>query len=127
MKRTELTRRTPLRRTTPLRGSALSHGGRRRKPMKRSGPKPIPANVRDQVRVRSGGQCEWVERIGHGESWRCPLAAAHMHHIEPKGMGGTSQPDMPDGLVHLCSPHHDRAHNDRAASEALGYIKRRNR
>jgi 5-methylcytosine-specific restriction endonuclease McrA len=40
----------------------------------------------------------------------CGETAVDIHHIRPKGMGGSKRADEPSNLIALCRSCHDRAH-----------------
>ena len=42
---------------------------------------------------------------------RCGSVAVDIHHIEPKGMGGSKTKDYIENLIALCRNCHDCAHN----------------
>jgi 5-methylcytosine-specific restriction endonuclease McrA len=39
----------------------------------------------------------------------CGVAASDIHHIQPRGMGGSKLRDTPDNLIALCRPCHYQA------------------
>ena len=39
----------------------------------------------------------------------CGLVASDIHHIQPRGMGGSKLRDTPDNLIALCRPCHTEA------------------
>ncbi len=39
----------------------------------------------------------------------CGVAASDIHHIQPRGMGGSKLRDTPDNLIALCRPCHTEA------------------
>ena len=39
----------------------------------------------------------------------CGTAASDIHHIQPRGMGGSKLRDTPDNLIALCRPCHTEA------------------
>jgi 5-methylcytosine-specific restriction enzyme A len=86
----------------------------KRVPLKRKLPSnPIPEEVREAVRRRSGGWCEFDA---------CLKRAAHMHHRLPRSAGG---PHTPENLAHLCAAHHAWVESYRTDAYALGWLIRR--
>ena len=86
--------------------------------------KQVPQSVRDEVRARSGGRCEYdppVDPFGRG---RCPAIATEMHHRRRRSQGGK---DEASNLVHLCHYCHAiRVHENPAEAYAAGYLTRGN-
>ena len=39
----------------------------------------------------------------------CGVVASDIHHIQPRGMGGSKLRDTPDNLIALCRPCHTEA------------------
>ena len=39
----------------------------------------------------------------------CGQVAVDIHHIEPRGMGGSKNKDVNENLIALCRPSHDKA------------------
>lgn len=44
----------------------------------------------------------------------CGSKAVDIHHIEPKGLGGSKNKDFIDNLVALCRHCHNRCHSEKA-------------
>lgn len=53
----------------------------------------------------------------------CGLVAVDIHHIEPKGMGGSKKRDYIENLIALCRSCHDKAHRNEITKEELNIIK----
>lgn len=58
-----------------------------------------------------------------------PSLAVDVHHIIPKGMGGSKQKDYIENLIGLCRRHHNEAHDNKLSKEYLinvhkGFVKR---
>lgn len=113
----------PLRRLTAL---------RQRKPLERRpverkatfDPRPTFSDwthKRRRVLDRDGG----CVAPGLGVPGRC-AGILHVHHITPKGMGGSKRLDDESNLVTLCLWHHDWVHSHVAESTRLGLLRRRN-
>ncbi len=90
-------------------------------PVWKAAPKPkrkkrrtIPASIRAEVEIRSGGRCEFSSN-----GIRCLHRAIHKHHRRLRSQGGR---DTADNLADLCREHHDWAHAHPAAAQALGLI-----
>lgn len=49
----------------------------------------------------------------------CGAKAVDIHHIEPKGMGGSKQRDYINNLVALCRSCHEKAHANIIPKEIL--------
>jgi predicted HNH restriction endonuclease len=49
----------------------------------------------------------------------CGTRAVDIHHIEPKGMGGSKQRDTIDNLISLCRKCHEKAHANIFSKEYL--------
>ena len=62
----------------------------------------------------------------HGLDTRC-VGGLTVHHIIPRGMGGTRDPNVHDldRLITLCVGHHEWVERNRAAARGLGLLKRR--
>ena len=68
------------------------------------------------VYARDGGKC-----------LRCLQEATDVHHRKPRGMGGSSDPELNYGLanlVSLCRHCHDRVHANPGESYELGWLVR---
>ena len=86
----------------------------KRSPLRRKRPRStIPSEVREVVRRRSRGICEFGG---------CPRPAAHMHHKLPRSAGG---PHTVDNLADLCASHHGYVHSHPRESYDLGLLIRR--
>lgn len=74
----------------------------------------IPERTRALVRDREDGRCAL-----------CRSEMTDIHHLWPKGMGGSSRPGIHavSGLIGLCRPCHSWTHGNVAASEAAGWIR----
>jgi hypothetical protein len=61
---------------------------------------------------------KYIEFWGYGEQDFIPCIvcgerSADVHHLEPKGMGGSKEKDNIENLVALCRRCHDLCHNDK--------------
>lgn len=56
----------------------------------------------------------------------CKGMAVSVHHISPRGMGGSKKKDTIDNLVALCMPCHERAEHDKKFNEEVSLIHRKN-
>lgn len=120
------TRRTPLRaspaslaRSAPIAQTKAPRAGRRPQsaaPAKsrRSGLKPVAAEVAAEVRRRSGGRCE----IGLPG---CAREGQHLHHRAGRGPGR----ERPDLVAHLCHACHGEVHAAPARAYENGWMIRR--
>lgn len=84
----------PLRRTVELKATSwLRSKTSKPKRRKDTGPKK---KVRDLVKERAQGKCELC-------GFSVPERGGHIHHIDPRGMGGTSRPEanLPSNLLYL--------------------------
>lgn len=54
----------------------------------------------------------------------CGKLADDIHHIKPKGMGGSKLKDNPENLIALCRDCHDMAHANELSKEYLRRCKR---
>lgn len=52
----------------------------------------------------------------------CGIKAVDIHHIEPKGMGGSKTNDHIENLIALCRTCHNKAHNGLIMKEELQTI-----
>jgi hypothetical protein len=52
----------------------------------------------------------------------CGAIANDIHHIEPKGMGGSKTKDYIENLIALCRKHHEQAHANILTKEYLKTI-----
>lgn len=52
----------------------------------------------------------------------CGAKAVDIHHIEPKGMGGSKKKDYIHNLIALCRKDHERAHANEITKEQLNSI-----
>lgn len=71
----------------------------RLRPIGRHGYRPIPEPAKEQVRLRSGGQCEAITEEGA----RCVANAKEFHHYLARSQGGRH---TVGNLRHLCLFHH---------------------
>lgn len=66
----------------------------------------------------------------HGERIMCQCCerqeAVDVHHIEPKGMGGSDQKDFIENLIALCRECHNAAHEEKVSKMVLKNIVRQN-
>ena len=53
----------------------------------------------------------------------CGKRAVDIHHIDPKGMGGSKTKDHIDNLMALCRECHEMAHNGELSKNNLKYIR----
>lgn len=107
-------RRVPLRRRTELVAkTTLKHGARPglRRPHRDTGP---TRKVRAVVKERANGMCE---RCGQHPG-------GHVHHRDPRGMGGSSRPELnrPSNLLYLNPLCHDWVENNRLAAIGAGLL-----
>ena len=61
----------------------------------------------------------------HQEEIMCELCgrpAQDLHHIVPKGMGGSKKRDNVENIIGLCRTHHEEAHKGRIAQYKLKEI-----
>ena len=61
----------------------------------------------------------------HGEFIPCKVCDAEandIHHIEPKGMGGTAGKDHIGNLIALCRSCHEKAHKSELKKDYLYYL-----
>lgn len=72
---------------------------------------------RRAVQARSRMRCE---RCAADLRW----TPAHLHHRQPRKIGGTSRPERLSNLLLLCSWCHDDVEHDRAAAYAAGWLVR---
>ena len=72
-------------------------------------------SVRDEVRERSGGNCE-IRLV------TCKGRAQHQHHRLRRSQGG---PDTADNLLDCCWSCHDAIHAHPAESYEKGWLRRR--
>ena len=49
--------------------------------------------------------------------------ATQVHHISPKGMGGSKLKDIPENLIALTFKEHEQAHNIRKPHLSQEYLK----
>lgn len=88
-----------------------------RKPMARRARYTGPTQVeRGTLAFRSGGICE--------HPWLCGRPALQAHHRRPRGLGGSSAPDINDvsNLVHLCLEHHAWTESNRWLATIFGLL-----
>lgn len=52
----------------------------------------------------------------------CNAPAVDIHHLEPRGMGGSKNKDVIDNLMALCRNCHIKAENDKKFNEQLKII-----
>ena len=132
LRRTALARKTELRRGAALARTGIARtreaGARKIKASQRTRDTGPPPATRQLVVDRAGGCCEVCGTLLHdGYGW---LAAHSIHHRQPRGMGGTSRPEInsPANLLLLCgsatSPEgcHAVIEKRREAAIALGYL-----
>lgn len=79
--------------------------------------------LREWVMRRDRYRCQAREEWPH----EC-LAALEVHHVEPKGMGGTSREraeriNHPDNLISVCPVAHRLIHANPAKAKALGLLR----
>lgn len=103
----------PLRRHTPLKPKSAI----KRTPMvhaaKQGSKTDFPAKVKEAVRRRSGGWCEFP---------RCTRAAVAFHHRLMRSQGG---PGTAENCMHLCTSCHTFVHAHPAQSYEEGWLLRR--
>ncbi len=49
----------------------------------------------------------------------CSMVAVDIHHIEPRGMGGSKTKDNIENLIALCRKCHDKAESKKLSKEFL--------
>jgi len=59
----------------------------------------------------------YIDYFGHGEQSFipcevCGTKAVDIHHIEPRGMGGSKTKDYIENLMALCRKHHIKCEHD---------------
>jgi hypothetical protein len=52
----------------------------------------------------------------------CGGQAVDIHHIEPKGMGGSKTKDYIENLIAVCRKHHEDCHNSKDFNETAKNI-----
>lgn len=110
-------RKTPLKAKTPLRPKKPSTAGSHLKQREiqtraRRQKSDFTPGVKDMVRKRSGGYCEFPG---------CTKRASHFHHRLMRSHGG---PGTVENCAHLCVHHHDHVHANPAESYANGMLIR---
>ena len=55
----------------------------------------------------------------------CGSKSVDIHHIDPKGMGGSKTKDYVENLIALCRKCHDMAHNEELTKGDLMLLHRR--
>ncbi len=105
-------RKSPLRRSAamPARDATIQKPS----PRARNRARLIPRSVRDAVKERSGGQCEWS-----CDGALCVTEATHMHHRLRRSQGGKH---TVANLLHLCAACHLYIHDHPAESFAEGWL-----
>jgi 5-methylcytosine-specific restriction endonuclease McrA len=61
----------------------------------------------------------------HGDDYIpciCGIPSIEIHHIEPKGMGGTAGKDVIENLIALCRMCHTKAHQGKISKDYLKAI-----
>ncbi|WP_300680716.1 hypothetical protein [Nocardioides sp.] len=132
MKRTSLTRKTPLQARSGLRRTpAETCRTRPRRPHRRATATGPSQTVRLLVKARAEGRCErCATRVlsldDQARTW--PVYPYSIHHRIPRGMGGTSRPELnqPGNLVLLCGTGVDGCHgwieSHRHAAAEAGWL-----
>jgi 5-methylcytosine-specific restriction endonuclease McrA len=111
MKNSPLKRRKPLKRKTPLRPvSKLKH--RREKRF-------IQKDVIAEVLRRSQGTCEVMLPKMEGYWQRCDRPAQQIHHLKPRGRGGSNESW---NLKHICFDCHRLIHDEPLFGERIGML-----
>lgn len=129
-------RRTALQRKTELRRSAVQL--RRRRQIKAHTSRAI-----NRQRVNTGPSVKQRNLVAERANWCCEICgrslyiqgdgwtAAHsFHHRQPRGMGGTTRPDVnsPANILLLCGTGttgcHGRVEKDRAFARIVGWLVR---
>lgn len=127
-RRTEL-RRTPLAQKSPMRRQAVKLRERTTAARRDTGPSKAQRAV---VLDRSMGGCELCGRLLFDDLNR-PLGHAYsIHHRQPRGMGGTSRPEInsPANLLLLCGDAttpggcHEYVESNRARAYLNGWLVR---
>jgi hypothetical protein len=94
-----LERRTPLKRTPTKRTRKVNA-------------KDFPAHVKDEIRRRSRGQCEFPDCLKH---------AQHFHHRLMRSHGGQG---VAENGLHVCFFHHAFIHANHTLSYEAGWLIR---
>lgn len=112
-------RRTPITRKTPLTASKLARVSPRPRPQPAA--TDVPQINRHRVKLRADFRCEvcgldMFNKLG-----------GQVHHRQPRGMGGSSNPERhsPANLLFLCPECHADIESHRAAGYDLGRLVRR--
>jgi hypothetical protein len=90
-------------------------GPLKRSPMKRKTPgskSDFPQSVRDELRRRTGGRCQFPN---------CAREWSHAHHILPRRQGGMG---TLDNALGLCLDHHAYVHANPAESYENDWLRR---
>ena len=53
----------------------------------------------------------------------CGAVAVDIHHIEPRGMGGSPSKDVPENLIALCRDCHGKAESGEISKEELNKLR----
>lgn len=131
LRRTALARKSQLRRQGELKRTPLARGkGLRDRAVKAARPRdtgPTPAQ-RDLVFDRAGGCCERCGTRLHVDGvW---VADHSFHHRQPRGMGGTTRPEVnsPVNILLVCGTGTTGCHGfieaHRTSAEAEGWLVR---
>ena len=73
--------------------------------------------LRDKIKKRSGGWCEWCNERG----MRCNRRASDIHHMLTKARGGANLDDLGETyhLLHMCREHHMQSDGQEAYDRGL--------
>ena len=105
-------RKTPLKAKAPMRRTSDEQPKRRATPREHRQQAEFSEAVKDAVRRRSMGRCEFPQ---------CMWRAVHFHHRLMRSHGG---PGTAENCAHLCRHHHDHVHANPAESYANGMLVR---
>ena len=56
----------------------------------------------------------------------CGCKAVDIHHLEPKGMGGSKTKDFIENLIALCRKHHEYCHNSKEFNNECKELHKKN-
>lgn len=60
------------------------------------------------------------------EPANCKGIAESVHHLSPRGMGGSKKKDFIENLCALCMPCHERAEHDKKFNDEVSLVHRKN-
>lgn len=118
MKRTPIKRKSPMKRSGEMTRSVIKKKRATTRAKKDTGPSQ---DVRNLVIARASGRCE---RCGSASGW----IGHQVHHRKPRGLGGSSSPDinLPSNLLLLCAGCHEEIERlDREVAYGKGWLVHR--